>query len=72
MDAVLLAQRPEAQEEDPGHGGELDEAVLVLPRVGEEAQGPPGASGGGRRRPARDHHGRRGEMEVGGGGGDGG
>lgn len=69
VDAVLLAQRPEAQEEDPGHGGELDEAVLVLPRVGEEPQGPPWASGGGMRRRARERHrerGRRRSEESGG------
>lgn len=46
VDAVLLAQRPEAQEEDPGHRGELYEAMLVLPRVGEESQSSRRVSGG--------------------------
>jgi len=36
MDAVLLAQRPDAEKKDTRHGEELDEAVLLLHGVPEK------------------------------------
>lgn len=51
VEAVLLTQRSDAQEEYSCHGEELNEAVLPLHCIGEEVQGfltrVLGAGGGG-------------------------